>query len=357
MATDGTTTHEQVQEYYGKTLQSSEDLKTSCCTSSAIPDEYKKILAMIDDEVMARFYGCGSPIPDAVAGLTALDLGCGTGRDCYLLSNLVGPCGRVIGVDMTDQQLDVARAAIPSMTAKYGYKRANVDFRKGKIEDLAAVGIADNSIDLILSNCVLNLSPDKKKVFSEIFRVLKPGGELYFSDVYCDRRIPESLQKDPVFHGECLGGALYFEDFRRLLSRCGCNDYRVISNAKIDLENDAIAAQAGCLQFFSMTVRAFKLASLEDTPEDYGQIATYLGTAPGRPHGFTLDEKHVFETGRPVRVSGNTAAMLSETRFQTYFDVAGNRSRHFGLFTQDATVIPALPGAGASSGEGGGCCG
>ena len=356
MADDVTTKHEQVREYYGETLQSSDDLKTSCCTSGAIPDEFKKILAMIDDEVMARFYGCGSPIPEAVEGLRVLDLGCGTGRDCYLLSSLVGAEGHVIGVDMTDEQLDVARRAVDSMTQKYGYDSPNVEFRKGKIEDLASCDIEDNSIDLILSNCVLNLSPDKERVFSEIFRVLKPGGELYFSDVYCDRRIPEALQNDPVFHGECLGGALYFEDFRRLLNRNGCQDYRVIANAEIDLENDAIAQQAGCLQFYSMTVRAFKLDTVEDCEEDYGQMATYLGTAPGRPHHFTLDDEHAFETRRPVRVSGNTAAMLSQTRFQKYFEVAGDRSRHFGAFeTEDAAAF-ALPGSASSAADNGSSC-
>ena len=355
MSESGATTHDNVRAYYGQTLQSSEDLKTSCCTSAEIPDEFKKILGMIDDEVMARFYGCGSPIPEAVSGLTALDLGCGTGRDCYLLSHLVGACGNVIGVDMTDEQLDVARAAIDSMTKKYGFDKPNVDFRKGKIEDLAGAGLEDNSVDLILSNCVLNLSPDKEKVFSEIFRVLKPGGELYFSDVYCDRRIPEALASDPVFHGECLGGALYFEDFRRLLARCGCEDYRIMTTSKIELDNDAISAQAGCLQFYSMTVRAFKIAELEDCEEDYGQIATYLGSAPGRPHVFTLDEDHVFEVGRPERVSGNTALILSETRFKKYFEVMGDRSRHFGDFDALGETVGALPDA-ATSESSSGCC-
>jgi arsenite methyltransferase len=87
--------HNQIQEYYGKTLQSSQDLKTSCCTAGAPPPEHREIMALIDDEIVSRFYGCGSPIPDAVEGLTVLDLGCGTGRDCYVLSKLVGPEGSV----------------------------------------------------------------------------------------------------------------------------------------------------------------------------------------------------------------------------------------------------------------------
>lgn len=151
-----------------------------------------------------------------------LDLGCGLGRDCYLLSRLVGKTGRVIGVDMTEEQLSVARNHLDWHTERYSYNRANVEFLHGHIEDLSTVGIVDNSIDVVVSNCVINLSANKHKVLSEIFRVLKPGGELYFSDVYADRRIPEALKLDPVLLGECLGGALYWEDFRRIMQEIGC---------------------------------------------------------------------------------------------------------------------------------------
>ncbi len=324
--------HNQVQEYYGKTLQSSQDLKTSCCTAGAPPAEHREIMALIDDDIVSRFYGCGSPIPDAVEGLTVLDLGCGTGRDCYILSKLVGPEGSVIGVDMTEEQLEVGRRHRDSMAQKFGFSEPNVDFRHGIIEDLAACGIEDNSVDLVISNCVLNLAPEKFHVFSEIFRVLKPGGELYFSDVYADRRVPEDLRDDPVFRGECLGGALYTEDFRRLLAVLGCPDSRIISSEPIKLEGGAVAEQAGNIRFFSVTVRAFKLPSLEDRAEDYGEIATYKGSIPGRAHAFELDADHIFEAGRPMLVSGNTASMLMETRFAQHFDVSGDRNMHYGHF-------------------------
>ncbi len=357
MADQSSSAHEDVRKYYGETLKSSSDLQTSCCTSAALPPEFREILKQIDPEILDRFYGCGSPLPECLAGLTVLDLGCGTGRDCYLLSKLVGPCGRVIGVDMTDEQLDVARRHIGSMTERYGYDSPNVDFRKARIEDLQAAGIEDDSVDLVVSNCVLNLSPDKDGVFREIFRVLKPGGELYFSDVYCDRRIPVSLQRDPVFRGECLGGALYFEDFRRLLALHGCRDYRVLSNDRIAINNPDIEAQAGCLQFYSMTVRAFKLASLEESQESYGHIATYLGSVPGRRKGFVLDENHVFEAGRPALVSGNTAAMLSETRYAKHFEVIGDRSCHYGAFlAEPAALDPELCRPGHSAPSGSSCC-
>ena len=355
------TVHDHVKEYYGKTLRSSDDLKTACCTAGAPPSEHASILGMIDDEIVLRFYGCGSPIPDILEGLTVVDLGCGTGRDCYLLANLVGPSGSVIGIDMTDEQLEVARKYRDSIMRRFGHDSPNVDFRKGFIEDLASVGIDDNSIDLVVSNCVLNLSPQKERVFSEIFRVLKPGGELFFSDVYCDRRIPDALKEDPVFHGECLGGALYVEDFRRLLASLGCPDYRVMERSPIALDNGEIAQQAGNIRFTSMTVRAFNLASLEDRCEDYGHIAAYKGTIPGYRHSYVVDEEHVFESGKSVPVCGNTASMLTETRFARHFTILGDRSVNYGSFDCSASygvsVEAVSDSAGASPEASSSCCG
>ena len=142
----------------------------------------------------------------------------------------------------------------------------------------------------------------------EIFRVLKPGGELYFSDVFAGRRVPQPLTEDPVVLGECLGGALYIEDFRRILRDVGCVDYRVVSKRRIALSNPEIERKAGMVDFYSVTVRAFKL-DLEDRCEDYGQVATYRGTAWAAPHRFVLDDHHTFVTGKPHPVCGNTAAM------------------------------------------------
>lgn len=342
----------QVREYYGKVLATRHDLKTSaCCSIEALPHHHREAKARIDDEILDKFYGCGSPIPPALEGCTVLDLGCGTGRDVYLAAQLVGPAGFVIGVDMTDEQLAVARRHVASQTARFGYGTPNVDFRQGYIEDLAACGVADGSVDVVISNCVINLSPAKERVFAEIFRVLKPGGELYFSDVFAGRRIPEPLRQDPVLYGECLGGALYIEDFRRMLRRLGCEDYRVVSKRPISLDSQAMEAKAGMIDFYSMTVRAFKLACLEDICEDYGQSATYLGTIPEHPHRFPLDDHHTFVTGKPMLVCGNSAAMVQETRFGRHFRVEGDRSVHFGPFP----CAPA-PGGEGDPCRGGACC-
>ena len=183
-----------VREYYGRTLKGSSDLKTGACKcSTSPPKEIADVLPLIDEGILDRFYGCGSPIPPLLEGTTVLDLGCGTGRDAYIASKLVGPGGRGIGVDMTREQLDVAEAHVKSQTERFGYSEPNVEFRQGYIEDLKSAGIGDAYVDVVISNCVINLSPRKDLVFQEIPRVLKDGGELYFSDVFADRRVPDEV--------------------------------------------------------------------------------------------------------------------------------------------------------------------
>ncbi len=339
-----------VQNYYGKVLKSSQDLKTSaCCTLDAMPWHLRPFLADIHPEVVSRYYGCGSPLPPALDGCTVLDLGCGSGRDCYLLSRLVGEAGNVIGVDMTEEQLEIAKRHCDWHAERYGYASSNVEFLQGYIEDLATAGISDNSIDVVVSNCVINLSPDKKQVLSEILRVLKPGGELYFSDVYADRRIPQSLKMEPVLLGECLGGALYWEDFRRIMQELGCPDVRMIKENPITLEDPEVDAKIGMVNFRSVTIRAFKI-SLEDRCEDFGQVAIYKGTMAEHPHAFDLDDHHHLETGRPLRVCGNTFDMLGTSRYRKYFELIGDKSTHFGLFDC------APPNTGLTLDSGAACC-
>jgi SAM-dependent methyltransferase len=343
MTTDTTIT-EQVKDYYGRVLQNSQDLKTNaCCASDAPPEYIRHILMQIDDEIVEKFYGCGSPIPVAAEGCAILDMGCGTGRDVYVCSKLVGESGRVIGVDMTEEQLEVARRHSQAQAQKFGYSESNVTFIQGYMEDLTILDIENSSIDVVISNCVINLSPHKEKVFSEIFRVLRPGGELYFSDIFADRRLPDHLCEDPVLVGECLAGAMYMEDFRRLLFKLGVPDYRITSQRHVDLTNPEIKGKVGHAEFYSVTVRAFKLSSLEDRCEDYGQIANYLGTIKGSPHSFILDDHHEFVTGKPMLVCGNTAAMISETRLGKHFRIEGDHSTHSGLFACRQTDITGSP--------------
>jgi len=345
---------EDVRDYYGRVLQTAGDLKTSaCCVADGMPERLRAPLANIADEILAKSYGCGSPIPFLLDGCTVLDLGCGTGRDCYVLSQLVGPEGRVIGIDMTSEQIAVARGFVDEHMARFGFDEPNVEFHQSYIEDLAAAGIADGTVDLVVSNCVINLSPDKDSVFREIFRVLKPGGELYFSDIFSDRRVPEHLRADKTLVGECLGGAMYVEDFRRMLGRLGCHDYRIVSESRLELEDPEIARKAGMIDFHAITLRTFKCA-FDDICENFGHSARYLGTLRDCPHVFELDQHHRFEAGLPVPVCGNTARMLGESRYAAHFRLDGDFSVHYGSFV--CAPPPAASGDRKTESGGGACC-
>lgn len=333
--------NDSVKEYYGKILQGSKDLKTdACCTSTEVPHHLKLALTNIHDEVAARYYGCGLVRPELLQGMRILDLGCGSGRDCYLLSQLVGEQGYVLGVDMTDEQLAVAKRHLEWHRQKLGFAQSNVEFRKGYIERLDELGLQENSFDIIVSNCVINLSPDKKAVLGEAYRLLKPGGELYFSDVYADRRVPAELLDDPVLYGECLSGALYWNDFLNLAKGAGFIDPRLVEDRPLSISNPQIEARIGHIGFFSATYRLFKLAGLESHCEDYGQAVIYRGGIDHSEHNFRLDKHHNIEKGKIFPVCGNTYRMLHESRFRPYFDFFGDTTTHYGIFQDCGTSLP-----------------
>jgi SAM-dependent methyltransferase len=327
------TIHLQVQQYYGETLSSTADLRTSaCCTASAVPQHLKTVLADIHPEVSSRYYGCGLVMPDLLAGLRVLDLGCGSGRDVYVLSRLVGERGEVVGVDMTTEQLAVAERHRDYHRACYGYARSNVRFLEGNIERLDALGLEPGSFDLIVSNCVINLSPDKPAVLRQAHALLRAGGELYFSDVYSDRRVPAALAADPVLYGECLSGALYWNDFLHLAKAAGFADPRLVEDRVLAIAEPDIAARVAPIRFHSATYRLFKLPDLEPGCEDYGQAVAYRGTLPGHPAEWALDKERRFPVGRVVPVCGNTYRMLAESRFAPHFELYAGGGRHLGVF-------------------------
>lgn len=343
-----------VQKYYGEVLEQTGDLKTNaCCTFEAAPGYVTAALAELHDDVKARYYGCGLVLPDALQGCRILDLGCGSGRDCYLLSKLVGPDGEIVGVDMTEAQLAVAERYREYHSARFGYPKPNVRFYRGYIEKLDALPLKPDSFEIVVSNCVLNLSEDKEAVLAGAYRALKTGGELYFADVYADRRVPAKVANDPVLYGECLGGALYWNDFVELAKRAGFLDPRLITDRPVEITDPRIQEAAQGVQFFAATYRLFKLPGLEAACENYGQTATYTGSIPYLPERFTLDKHHQFETGQALPVCGNTFDMLNESRFRAHFELHGDKSRHRGIFPDCGTTLPFDANGVATPG---GCC-
>ncbi len=261
-----------------------------CCPVDYDP----RYLEVIPAEVIEKDYGCGDPSRHLFPGETVLDLGSGTGKIAFIASQVVGPEGRVIGVDMTDAMLEVARRNAPLVAERTGL--ANVEFRKGRIQDLAldldafdaflrehpagdassffaaeelaarlrteSPLIADGSIDVVVSNCVLNLvdARMKDRLFREIFRVLRDGGRAVISDIVSDREVPARLQDDPDLWSGCLSGAYAEADFLEAFRRAGFGKVELLARGA-----EPWRVVEG-IEFRSVTVRAWKTAPNAATP-------------------------------------------------------------------------------------------
>lgn len=341
--------------YYGKVLGGSQDLRTdACCTAEAPSPAIRACLARVHEEVRARYYGCGLVVPPALEGARILDLGSGAGQDCYVLAQLAGPEGMVVGVDATREQLAVARRHAEWHRAQFGFPRSTVEFLEGDIARLDELGLPLGAFDVIVSNCVINLVEDKAAVFAAAHRLLKAGGEFYFSDIYTDRRTPKHWRQDHVLHGECLAGALYWGDFLDLAKGAGFGDPRLVSDRPLTVNDPQIAERVAPVEFYSATYRLFKLDGLESACEDYGQAVRYLGSLADAPHRFVLDKHHALETGRLFPVCGNTWRMLQESRLASHFEFFGDTRRHFGVFKGCGKDLPFT--RAAEAGLASGCC-
>ena len=348
---------ETVEHYYGTVLKQSSDLHTNACTTAQAPtNRIQALIANVHEEVRARYYGCGLVYPPVLDGMRVLDLGCGSGRDCYVLAQLVGPQGSVVGVDMTSEQLDIALRHRDWHMERFGYAQTNVAFHRGYLEQLDDLNLEPGSFDLIVSNCVINLAVDKPAVLQAAHRLLRTGGEIYFSDIYADRRVPSFLRRDPVLYGECLGGALYWNDFENLARTCGFADPRLVEDSVLAIADGPIRERLGNIGFYSATYRLFKLADLEPACEDYGQAVIYRGGIVDQPEHFVLDKHHHLERGRVFPVCGNTWRMLYDTRLRPYFDFIGDFSTHYGIFAGCGRDLPYTAGGSATTSTAGGCC-
>ncbi|UCE97351.1 MAG: arsenite methyltransferase [Dehalococcoidia bacterium] len=229
-----------VREGYAKIarreIESCTSTTTGCCsTGSDVTVDISKRIGYSDEEICEvpeganLGLGCGNPIALASLekGEVVLDLGSGAGFDCFLAASRVGSEGKVIGVDMTPDMLDKAR----ENARKGDYK--NVEFRLGEIENLP---VADNSVDVIISNCVINLSPDKERVFQEAYRVIKPGGRLMVSDIVLLKELPEYIKKSVAAYVACLAGAVLKKEYLSDIKMAGFSDVEVVDESTFPLE-------------------------------------------------------------------------------------------------------------------------
>ncbi len=293
-----TSIHASVREHYAELARTS----NSCCGTNELYDD--QLLKDLPGEISGFSLGCGDPITLANlrAGETVLDLGSGGGLDCFLASKQVGAAGRVIGVDMTPDMLAKARAN----AQRLGYP--NVEFREGYLE---ALPVDDNTIDVVISNCVINLSPDKPQVFREVFRALKPGGRIAVSDIVTNGSLPPSVQQSMAAWGACVAGALDVQDYVRGLSAAGFGEVQVQPKSSAD---QALAALPIGLPF-SATITAHKPVS----GQPIGDLTVNDRVAPIKFAGGRFDallsqivSLDTFADGYDVRVSGDSAEIRAQ---------------------------------------------
>jgi SAM-dependent methyltransferase len=365
-----------------------------CCEPAlCCPVQYDaKYLKVIPQEVIERDYGCGDPSQHVREGETVLDLGSGTGKICFIAAQVVGPRGRVIGVDMTDDMLEVARRNAPVVAERIGF--ANVEFRKGRIQDLAldlerldgelkATPIAsadaflkaneladelrvkhplvgDDSVDVVVSNCVLNLVDPalKPQLFREIFRVLRKGGRAVISDIVSDEDVPVEMQNDPTLWSGCISGALTEYAFLRAFEDAGFYGIRI-------LKRDAQPWQTvGGIEFRSVTVEALK--GKQGACYERNQAVIYKG-----PFKKVLDDDgHAMERGRRYAVCDKTFNLYKKEPYAPHFefvepytavpveeakpfDCAGTRERHPKETKGQDYAVTTPP---AQCMDGGSCC-
>lgn len=293
---------ENVKKYYGSQLESSCDLQTSAasCNMSSItvPLSVRDALSLVHPEVTKRFFGCGLPFPAKLEGCRVLDLGSGSGRDCFAFSKLVGPNGYVTGIDMTEEMISVSQRYIEYHQKKFGYIKPNVTFLLGYMEKLSEAGLQNNSFDVVLSNCVICLCPDKTSVLKEAYSVLKEGGELYFSDMYASKPVPDHMKQDPVLWGEGMAGALFWQDFISLARSVGFSTPYLVSASLIVVHNHELKEKSGDINHVSATYRLFKLPNNQVSNE---AKVTYTGTMEEFQDQLNFDSTHCFKKDVPSK--------------------------------------------------------
>jgi SAM-dependent methyltransferase len=316
---------QKVSERYARAAAAGEQM---CCPTGYNFDDLR---SFIPEDVLKISYGCGTPagLSTVQPGETVLDIGSGGGIDCFEASRRVGPTGRVIGIDMTDTMLEIARRHAPTVASNLGYPRSNVEFLKGMADGMP---VENGVADLVISNCVINLAPDKKKVFQEMYRVLKPGGRFTISDIVADQVVPQYLVHDREKWGDCLSGALPASDYIGDMVAAGfvgVHQIKFIPWQTID-----------GVHFLSLTLTGYKLAPAEGLND--ARFATLRG-----PFKQVIDERGRTHTrGVPQAIDARTASLLRTEPFAPMFilseapiTLGSTDPRHVSILPEQAPCV------------------
>lgn len=295
--------HQSIREFYGQAAQQTNNDITNPFGPEGLALEF------IPTESKNRSYGCGSPVHDAElqSGETVVDLGSGSGVECFIAAEKVGAVGRVFGIDMTEEMLALAKESQKAVVKKLGYN--NLEFRHGYLEEIP---LGDTSVNAVISNCVINLSPDKRRTLHEIFRILKPGGRLVVSDIVTDQQIPTRVRNNEKFRGECLGGALQQEQLLAMLRAAGFTGVELIKRFPYRQEEGT--------QFYSLTFSCLRPESSEEISVIYRGPLEAVMIASG---------KLLFK-GRKSRLSRTVAEQLDRALF-----IVGEQGQVTNISAQD----------------------
>ncbi len=308
-----------VSERYARAVTTGEEM---CCPTGY---DHEALQKFIPEAVLKVSYGCGTPVglTTVQSGETVLDIGSGGGIDCFEASRRVGAQGKVIGIDMTDEMLSLARSQAPIVASNLGYASSNVDFRKGFAD---AMPVEDGCVDLIVSNCVINLAPDKLKVFREMHRVLKPGGRFTISDIVADQPIPNYMIQDKEKWGDCLSGALTLSDYWGGLREAGFSGIHQVGFIPWRVIDG--------IHFLSLTLTGYKLSS--DDVKHTTQFATFTG-----PFSRITDERgHSFTRGIPQHIDAETEQLLKSSPYRDQFVLSNSPTTLTSEDPQWAAVLP-----------------
>jgi len=276
-------------------------VKSLCCAANYSKED----VSHIPKDVLDISYGCGSPVAlaEIKEGETLVDLGSGGGIDCFIAAKLVGRNGKVYGVDMTDEMLLKAKKASSKVALNLGYDI--VQFKKGYLEE---VPVEDEKADIITSNCVINLSPDKETVLKEIYRVLKHGGRFCISDIISETEVPEYMRADKKLWGECLSGAMKEDEFIKAARGAGFYGLQVLSKS--------IYRELEGIRFYSVTLRGYKFKKGKECVYA-GHFAVYSGPFKS----VCDDDGHEYPAGRPVEVCTDTVEKLKTAPYAGHFTI------------------------------------
>ena len=294
-----------VREFYSKAAVATQE--SLCCPVNYDPGD----LSHIPSEVMDISYGCGSPVNRAniAPGEFMVDLGSGGGIDCFIAAKIVGPEGKVIGVDMTEPMLANARKHAEQVAQNLGYN--NIEFKHGFLE---AIPLDDQSVDVVTSNCVINLSTDKEEVFREIHRVLKPGGRFVIADIISDRPVPQEMRNNHELWGECVSGALTLDEFINYSKQTDFHGFI--------LKKDYLWKVVEGIRFYSYILTAYKPVPVEESCGPGKVQVIYAG-----PLQAVTFKNRLFPMGAAVEVDEDFASQLDCHPYRDMFNIIDSKEK------------------------------